>query len=57
MLCYSRWTSLNKKAGKVMDEQAVEIREAWAEYLENPEDYTLADIEEIFQDRDPFEFI
>ena len=43
--------------GRLMDEQAVEIREAWAEYLENPEDYTLADIEEIFQDRDPFEFI
>jgi hypothetical protein len=40
-----------------MDEQAIEIREAWAEYLENPEEYTLADIEEIFQDRDPFEFI
>jgi len=40
-----------------VDEQAVEIREAWAEYLANPEDYTLEDIEEIFQDRDPFEFI
>ena len=40
-----------------MDEQAQEIREAWAEYLKNPEDYTLADFEEIFQDRDPFEFL
>jgi predicted DNA-binding protein len=40
-----------------MDEQAIEIREAWEEYLENPEGYTLADMEEIFQDRDPFEFL
>lgn len=40
-----------------MDEQADEIREAWAEYLENPKGYSLFDIEKIFQDRDPFEFI
>jgi hypothetical protein len=40
-----------------MDEQAEEIREALAEYYENPEDYTLEDWEEIFQDRDPFEFL
>jgi len=40
-----------------MDEQATEIREALAEYYENPEDYTLEDFEEIFQDRDPFEFL
>jgi hypothetical protein len=57
MLCYLCWTPLNKKVGKVMDEQAEEIREAWAEYLENPEGYTLQDMEEIFQDRDPFEFL
>jgi len=40
-----------------MDEQAIEIREALTEYYANPEEYTLADFEEIFQDRDPFEFL
>jgi hypothetical protein len=40
-----------------MDEQADEIREAWEEYLANPEGYSLFDMEEIFQDRDPFEFL
>ena len=40
-----------------MDEQADEIREAWEEYLANPEGYSLYDLEEIFQDRDPFEFL
>jgi len=40
-----------------MDEQAVEIREALAEFYENPELYTMSDFEEIFQDRDPFEFL
>lgn len=40
-----------------MDEQAAEIRESLAEYFANPEDYSLSDFEEIFQDRDPFEFL
>lgn len=40
-----------------MDEQAQEIREALADYYANPELYSLADLEEIFQDRDPFEFL
>ena len=40
-----------------MDEQAVEIQEALADYYANPERYTMADLEEIFQDRDPFEFL
>jgi endonuclease III len=39
------------------DEQAQEILEALAEYYANPQDYTIADLEEIFQDRDPFEFL
>lgn len=39
------------------DEQAQEIREALAEYYENPEEYSLQDLEDIFQDRDPFEFL
>jgi hypothetical protein len=40
-----------------MDEQAEEIREALAEYYANPEAYSLQDLEDIFQDRDPFEFL
>ena len=40
-----------------MDEQAVEIQEALTEYYANPEAYSLDDFEEIFQDRDPFEFL
>jgi hypothetical protein len=40
-----------------MDEQGLEIQEALADYYANPEMYTLADLEEIFQDRDPFEFL
>jgi hypothetical protein len=47
----------HNRKGKPMDEQAEEIREALAEYYANPEDYTLSDFEEIFQDRDPFEFL
>lgn len=39
------------------DEQAQEILEALAEYYANPEAYTIADLEDIFQDRDPFEFL
>lgn len=39
------------------DEQAQEILEALAEYYENPEAYSIWDLEEIFQDRDPFEFL
>ena len=40
-----------------MDEQALEILNALEEYYANPESYTLQDLEEIFQDRDPFEFL
>lgn len=39
------------------DEQAEEIIEALNDYYANPQDYTIADLEEIFQDRDPFEFL
>jgi hypothetical protein len=45
------------KKGTQMDEQAAEIRENLAEFYANPEDYTWQDFEEIFQDRDPFEFL
>jgi hypothetical protein len=40
-----------------MDEQALEIMEALNDYYANPQDYTFADFEEIFQDRDPIEFL
>jgi hypothetical protein len=40
-----------------MDEQAQEIVEALQDYYANPEQYSLFDFEEIFQDRDPFEFL
>ena len=40
-----------------MDEQGLEIQEALADYMANPEQYTLGDLEAIFQDRDPFEFL
>jgi endonuclease III len=39
------------------DEQAEEIIEDLKEYYANPEAYSLADLEDIFQDRDPFEFL
>jgi hypothetical protein len=40
-----------------MDEQAIEIKENLADYNANPEQYTFSDFEDIFQDRDPFEFL
>lgn len=39
------------------EEQAERIKEALADYQENPEDYTLEDFEDIFEDRDPMEFL
>jgi hypothetical protein len=40
-----------------MDEQAVRIKESLKDYQENPEEYSWQDWEEIFEDRDPFEFL
>ena len=40
-----------------MDEQGLEIQEALADYYANPERYSFADLEAIFQDRDPIEFL
>ena len=39
------------------DEQAERIMEALADWYENPEEYSFFDWEEIFEDRDPFEFL
>ena len=40
-----------------MDEQALEIMEALEDFNKNPEQYSYQDWEDIFQDRDPFEFL
>ena len=39
------------------DEQGMEILEALGEWYENPQSYSMQDFEDIFQDRDPFEFL
>lgn len=41
----------------MMDEQAERIKENVAEYYDNPGDYSLQDFEDMFEDRDPFEFL
>ena len=40
-----------------MDEQADRIREALAELWESEELFSLSDFEDIFEDRDPIEFL
>lgn len=40
-----------------MDEQAERIMEAVKDWEANPQDYTMQDWEDMFEDRDPFEFI
>ena len=40
-----------------MDEQAEEIMADLKDYYNSPERYTFQDFEDIFQDRDPFEFL
>lgn len=40
-----------------MDEQAEEIMSDLADYMANPQGYNQQDWEDIFQDRDPFEFL
>lgn len=39
------------------DEQGTEILDALEEYYANPQGYSMQDFEDIFQDRDPFEFL
>lgn len=39
------------------DEQGDRIKEAVREYHENPEEFSYLDFEEMFEDRDPFEFL
>ena len=40
-----------------MDNQTQRITEAVRDWQQNPEDYTFTDLEEIFEDRDPTEFL
>lgn len=40
-----------------MDEQAQEIMADLEDYYANPQAYSFQDLEDIFQDRDPFEFL
>jgi hypothetical protein len=40
-----------------MDEQTARITEALKDWQENPEDYTFSDLEDLFEDRDPTEFL
>jgi hypothetical protein len=42
---------------KEKDEQAERIKEALKDWRENPEDYSFFDLEDIFEDRDPAEFL
>lgn len=37
--------------------QTEEILEALQDYYRNPDEYTWQDLEDIFQDRDPAEFL
>lgn len=39
------------------DEQAQEILDDLEQWYENPQSYSMQDFEDIFQDRDPFEFL
>jgi hypothetical protein len=41
----------------MIDEQAAEIRERVRDYYDNPQDYSYQDFEDMFEDRDPFEFL
>jgi len=39
------------------DEQATRIKENVKEYYDNWQDYSYQDFEDMFEDRDPFEFL
>lgn len=41
---------------KTIDEQAERILDNLKDFDENPEDYTYQEWEDMFEDRDPFEF-
>ncbi len=39
------------------DEQGERIKEVVKDFWRNPQEYSYADFEEMFEDRDPFEFL
>ena len=39
------------------DEQGDRIREGLADWMANPDDYSFEDLEDLFEDRDPCEFL
>ena len=39
------------------DEQGERIKETVKDYHKNPQEYSFEDFEEMFEDRDPFEFL
>lgn len=41
----------------IIDEQAERIKEAVKDYHDDPDGYSLYDFEDMFEDRDPFEFL
>lgn len=55
----SRGVLKQAKKGKTMseDEQTQRIREAVKDWEESPEEYSYQDWEDMFEDRDPSEFL
>ena len=39
------------------DEQGERIKEAVRDFWKNPQEYSYTDFEDMFEDRDPFEFL
>lgn len=46
-----------KWAKAPVDEQAERIKESVRDYYKNPQEYSFADLEDMFEDRDPIEFL
>jgi len=42
---------------QLRDEQGERIKELVRDYYENPREYSFQEFEDIFEDRDPFEFL
>jgi hypothetical protein len=42
---------------QVNDEQSLRIAEGVADFYASPEEYSFADLEDLFEDRDPCEFL
>ncbi len=42
---------------QLRDEQGERIKELVRDYYENPQEYSFQEFEDMFEDRDPFEFL